>query len=36
LGVALPPQRITLLVIAKKSNLPSLPNAPSNVIVTPQ
>jgi len=36
LGVSLPPQSITLLVIAKKSNLSSLPNAPSNVTVTPQ
>ncbi len=32
--VTLPPQSITLLVVAKNSNVPSLPNAPSNVTVT--
>ena len=35
-GIALPPQSITLLVVAKNSNVPSLPNAPSGVTVTPQ
>ena len=34
-GIALPPQSITLLVVAKNSNVPSLPNAPSGVTVTP-
>ena len=35
-GVTLPPQSITLFVVAKNSNVPSLPNAPSGVTVTPQ
>jgi hypothetical protein len=34
-GVTLPPQSITLFVVAKTSNVPSPPNAPSNVTVTP-
>lgn len=34
--VTLPPQSITLLVVAKNSNVPSPPNAPSVVTVTPQ
>ena len=34
-GVTLPPQSITLFVVAKNSNVPSLPNAPSGVTVTP-
>ena len=34
-GVTLPPQSITLLVVAKNSNVPSPPNAPSGVTVTP-
>jgi len=34
-GFTLPPQSITLFVVAKNSNVPSLPNAPSNVTVTP-
>jgi hypothetical protein len=33
--VTLPPQSITLLVVAKNSNVPSPPNAPSSVTVTP-
>ena len=35
-GVTLPPQSITLFVVAGNSNVPSLPNAPSGVTVTPQ
>jgi hypothetical protein len=34
--VTLPPQSITLFVVAGNSNVPSLPNAPSGVTVTPQ
>jgi hypothetical protein len=34
-GVTLPPQSITLFVVAGNSNVPSLPNAPSGVTVTP-
>ena len=34
-GITLPPQSITLLVVAKNSNVPSPPNAPSGVTVTP-
>ena len=34
--IALPPHSVTLLVVAKNSNVPSLPNAPSGVTVTPQ
>jgi hypothetical protein len=34
--VTLPPQSITLLVVAKNSNVPSPPNAPSSVTVTPE
>jgi hypothetical protein len=33
--VTLPPQSIALLVVAKNSNVPSPPNAPSSVTVTP-
>jgi O-glycosyl hydrolase len=33
--VTLPPQSITLLVVAKNSNVPSPPNAPNSVTVTP-
>ena len=35
-GVTLPPQSITLFVVAGNLNLPSPPSAPSNVTVTPQ
>jgi O-glycosyl hydrolase len=33
-GITLPPQSITLFVV-RSSNVPSLPNAPSSVTVTP-
>jgi hypothetical protein len=35
-GVTLPPQSITLFVVAGNLNVPSPPSAPSNVTVTPQ
>ena len=35
-GVTLPPQSITLFVVAGNLNVPSAPAAPSNVTVTPQ